>query len=116
VPGALTFGVIGFAASLIFTPMLAPAFLGFIGFSAIGPVAGKFPPKWCGMIRSAHTNKLELVGSIAAGVQAGIGNVVAGSLFAIAQSIAMGGAIPAAISAIFAAFIGIISAFISLFF
>ncbi|KAH9980658.1 hypothetical protein BJV74DRAFT_953048 [Russula compacta] len=35
-----------------------------------------------------------LAGSIAAGMQAGIGNVAAGSLFAIAQSVAMGGAVP----------------------
>jgi hypothetical protein len=32
-------------------------------------------------------------------MQASIGNVVAGSLFATAQSVAMGGAIPAAVSA-----------------
>jgi hypothetical protein len=32
-------------------------------------------------------------------MQAGIGNVVAGSLFATAQSVAMGGAVPAAVSA-----------------
>lgn len=34
-------------------------------------------------------------GSFAAVTQAGIGNVVAGSLFAGAQSVAMGGALPA---------------------
>jgi len=33
-------------------------------------------------------------------VQAGIGNVVAGSMFATAQSIAMGGAVPAVVSAV----------------
>jgi len=43
---------------------------------------------------------LEPIGSIAAGVQAGIGNVVAGSMFATAQSMAMGGGIPAVVSAI----------------
>lgn len=47
-----------------------PAILGAIGFSAAGPVAG----------------------SIAAGWQASIGSVVAGSLFAFLQSAAMGGA------------------------
>jgi hypothetical protein len=36
---------------------------------------------------------------MAAGLQASIGNVVAGSLFATAQSVAMGGAIPAVVSA-----------------
>ena len=40
-----------------------------------------------------------LQGSIAAGLQAGIGNVAAGSLFAMAQSVAMGGAIPAVFTA-----------------
>lgn len=35
------------------------------------------------------------IGSAAAGMQAGIGNVVAGSLFAGAQSVAAGGALPA---------------------
>ncbi|KAG6892963.1 hypothetical protein C0992_011715 [Termitomyces sp. T32_za158] len=32
------------------------------------------------------------MGTIAAGIQAGLGNVAAGSAFALAQSIAMGGA------------------------
>jgi hypothetical protein len=41
------------------------------------------------------------IGSIAAGVQTSIGaNVAAGSLFAVAQSIAMGGGVPAAITAV----------------
>lgn len=48
----------------------APAILGAIGFSAIGPVAG----------------------SIAAGWQASMGSVAAGSFFAFLQSAAMGGA------------------------
>lgn len=34
-------------------------------------------------------------GSIAAGIQSGIGNVVSGSAFAVAQSIGAGGALPA---------------------
>ena len=37
---------------------------------------------------------------MAAGIQAGIGNVAAGSLFAIAQSIGAGGAVPAVFTAI----------------
>ena len=36
---------------------------------------------------------------MAAGMLAGIGNVVVGSLFATAQSVAMGGAVPAVVSA-----------------
>jgi hypothetical protein len=37
---------------------------------------------------------------MAAGVQAGIGNVAAGSMFAAAQSMTMGGGVPAAVSAV----------------
>lgn len=37
---------------------------------------------------------------MAAGVQAGIGNVASGSMFATAQSIGMGGGVPAVVSAI----------------
>lgn len=43
---------------------------------------------------------MEPIGSMAAGVQAGIGNVAAGSLFALGQSIAMGGGVPAIITAV----------------
>ncbi|CAL1709427.1 unnamed protein product [Somion occarium] len=55
-----------------FTPLLAPAVVSVVGFSPAGPVAG----------------------SLAAAAQAGMGNVVAGSSFAIVQSIGMGGAVP----------------------
>jgi hypothetical protein len=55
-------------------------------------------------------NKSEFAGSMAAGMQAGIGNVVAGSLFAGAQSVAMGGALPAAITAVGAGATGIAGA------
>lgn len=48
---------------------LIPAILGMIGFGTLGPIAG----------------------SLAAAIQASIGNVAAGSAFAIAQSVAMGG-------------------------
>ncbi|EPS97650.1 hypothetical protein FOMPIDRAFT_1024944 [Fomitopsis schrenkii] len=54
-------------------PFLAGPALGLLGFSAAGPVAG----------------------GIAAGIQAGMGNIAAGSLFAGAQAIAMGGSLPA---------------------
>jgi hypothetical protein len=37
----------------------------------------------------ATPKRFELLGSIAAGIQSGIGNVAAGSLFALAQSLAM---------------------------
>lgn len=44
-----------------------------------------FPPFCCDLF----------TGSVAAGLQAGMGNVIAGSLFAGAQSVAAGGALPA---------------------
>jgi hypothetical protein len=48
------------------------------------------------------------VGTMAAAIQAGIGTVAAGSLFAIAQSVAMGGSITAAIIAIWALIAGLL--------
>ena len=56
------------SGTIIFA-LAAPALLGAIGFGSVGPVAG----------------------SIAAGWQASIGSVTAGSLFAFLQSAAMGG-------------------------
>ncbi|SJK99818.1 uncharacterized protein ARMOST_03129 [Armillaria ostoyae] len=69
--------VIGAAAGAALAPVLAPAALGIVGFSAAGPVAG----------------------TLAAAIQSSIGNVAAGSAFAVAQSIAMGGAIPTGVYA-----------------
>ncbi|KAH9036235.1 hypothetical protein EDB85DRAFT_1889048 [Lactarius pseudohatsudake] len=68
----------GALAGLFLLPLATKIVLGLIGFSAIGPVAG----------------------SIAAGIQAAIGNVAAGSLFATLQSIAMGGALHGVLAAI----------------
>ncbi|KAH9046770.1 hypothetical protein EDB84DRAFT_1464251 [Lactarius hengduanensis] len=68
----------GAVLGVVLTPIVTPALLGLIGFSAAGPV----------------------VGTAAAAIQAGIGNVAAGSLFATAQSVAMGGSIPTVITAI----------------
>ncbi|KAI9441746.1 hypothetical protein H4582DRAFT_2073887 [Lactarius indigo] len=59
-------------AGLILLPLTTKIVLGLIGFSAIGPVAG----------------------SIAAWIQAIIGNVAAGSLFATLQSIGYGWGLP----------------------
>lgn len=76
---------------------VAPPLLGAVGFGATGPVAGMSPP-----VRptiEAASKPFELLGSFAAGTQAGIGNVAAGSAFATAQSIGMGGSVPAALSA-----------------
>ncbi|KAH9956243.1 hypothetical protein BC827DRAFT_1232503 [Russula dissimulans] len=71
----------GAAAGVALTPVVAPILVGAVGFGAAGPVAGTLATIW----------------------QASIGNVVAGSAFAVAQSIGMGGAIPIGISAIGAA-------------
>lgn len=64
----ITFIIAGITLSALC--LATPAILGAIGFSATGPV----------------------VGSVAAGWQASIGSVVAGSLFSFLQSAAMGGA------------------------
>ncbi|KAI4525467.1 hypothetical protein K525DRAFT_261283 [Schizophyllum commune Loenen D] len=66
---AVTAGTLGCAA---LAPYAAPLILGAVGFTSTGVAAG----------------------SIAAGIQAGIGNVVAGSLFAGAQAAGATGAIP----------------------
>ena len=64
VVGAVTGGVLA-------TPLIVPVALGTVGFTSTGVVGG----------------------SIAAGLQAQVGNVVAGSAFAACQSMAMGGSI-----------------------
>ncbi|KAK0224633.1 hypothetical protein EDD85DRAFT_234815 [Armillaria nabsnona] len=64
---------IGAIVGAALTPVIVPPILGWFGFGAAGPVTG----------------------TIAAGIQSGIGNVAAGSLFAHLQSMAMGGIISA---------------------
>ncbi|KAI0289367.1 hypothetical protein BC826DRAFT_1107082 [Russula brevipes] len=68
----------GAVVGTLLTPVVVPVSLGWIGFGAAGPLAG----------------------SLAAGWQASIGSVAAGSLFATAQSVAMGGAVPTIVSAL----------------
>jgi len=70
--------VVGAAAGVALAPVAAPVMLGAVGFGSSGVIGG----------------------SIAAGIQAGAGPIVAGSLFATAQSVAAGGAIPLAGSAL----------------
>ncbi|KAH9067535.1 hypothetical protein EDB87DRAFT_3643 [Lactarius vividus] len=82
----LALGAAGATAGVFLVPLVTTAGLGVVGFSAAGPVAG----------------------TMAAGIQAGIGNVAAGSLFATAQSVAMGGAIPSIITAIGAGLGGVV--------
>ena len=99
----LVVGVAGTIIGVLLTPAALITALGAIGFSAVGPIAGKFPKPsvtW-------HSTLRDILGSIAAVLQAGIGSVVAGSLFAVAQSIAMGGAIPVAVIAAGAVITGI---------
>ncbi|KAH8980744.1 hypothetical protein EDB86DRAFT_2978724 [Lactarius hatsudake] len=79
---------VGATAACILVSFAATAALGAVGFSAAGPVTG----------------------SIAAGIQAGIGNVAAGSLFATAQSVAMRGALSGVITAVGTAIGGICAA------
>ncbi|KAK0500938.1 hypothetical protein EDD18DRAFT_784700 [Armillaria luteobubalina] len=62
---------IGAVVGAALTPYVVPSILGWFGFGSAGPVAG----------------------GLAAGIQSGIGNVVAGRLFAHVQSMAMGGLI-----------------------
>ena len=66
-----------------------------MGFSAAGPVAGK---RRSPLLRRCTTPsnllRCRTLGTLAAGIQAGIGNVAAGSLFAAAQGAAMGAGIP----------------------
>jgi len=68
--------IVGVIACLVLLLFAFKLGLPLIGFSVIGPVAG----------------------SIAAGIQSTIGNVVAGSLFAVVQSLAMGGNVVFAIA------------------
>ncbi|KAH8994543.1 hypothetical protein EDB92DRAFT_288237 [Lactarius akahatsu] len=79
---------VGATAACILVPLAATAALGAVGFSAAGLV----------------------VGSIAAGIQAGIGNVAAGSLFATAQSVTMRGALSGVVTAVGTAIGGICAA------
>jgi len=64
--------LIGIGAGIVLLSIFAIPILNLIGFTAGGVAAG----------------------SIAAAIHSGIGNVVAGSLFAVAQAAGAGGAIP----------------------
>ncbi|KAK0470046.1 uncharacterized protein EV420DRAFT_86284 [Desarmillaria tabescens] len=77
-PRNFIIGVASAVAGVALAPVILPPALGVVGFGAAGPVAG----------------------TLAAAIQSGIGNVAAGSAFAVAQSIGMGGAIPAGVYAV----------------
>lgn len=90
-------------------PVFAPAAVGVFGFGAGGVAAGEW-------LASHHIMNgrcylpLVNIGSVAAGIQAGIGNVVAGSLFAGAQSVAAGGALPV-VGSVIAGGVGAVTGF-----
>jgi len=113
----LVVGIGAAAVTAILIPILSPVFLSTLGFSAVGPVAGtsEIPTLRPHRLHkkpnfSASTDWNTLSGTAAAAIQAGIGNVAAGTLFATIQSIAMGGAIPAIFTAISAGITGITAA------
>lgn len=74
------------------TPIAAPVALGLIGFSSTGVVAGLSRTLF-GDQTSPDMPSFN-PGTMPAAIQSSIGNVAAGSLFATAQSVAMGGAFP----------------------
>jgi hypothetical protein len=83
--------IVGAVISTVAIPFAAPVLLGAVGFGALGPVAGSALP---GDLEKRSLT-CHLTGTTAAVIQAGIGNVAAGSLFAGAQAVAMGAAVPA---------------------
>jgi hypothetical protein len=84
--------IAGAIAGAVLAPIVAPVVLGVVGFGAAGPVAGKFKVNDGGFVvlglgpPHAETGLMwttATLGSIAAGIQAGIGNVAEGSLVAV---------------------------------
>ena len=71
--------------------LLTAPFLGFLGFGAAGPVAGKFPNVHFSITDMPLLIASFSVGSIASWIQSIISPVAGGSLFAILQSAGMGG-------------------------
>lgn len=89
-------GYIIAGVGLLAPMILAGPVLAIAGFSAAGPVAGALHP-FCSAHSEVHVSLH--TGSLAAAWQASIGSVAAGSLFAILQSAAMGGAGAAIVAA-----------------
>lgn len=84
---------------------MIPAVLGAIGFGSGGVIAGARSTPACYVISIYLTLDL-CTGTAAAGIQAGIGNVAAGSLFAMVQSFAMGGAAAVAVGTVGTVLVG----------
>ena len=108
---------LGIISGVILLPLVAQSILTLIGFSAIGPVAGKpHSDTRPHVVWSPCTHaSMKYAGSIAASIQAAIGNVASGSLFAALQSFAMSGAFGGVLSAVGGVVGGILGAIASLF-
>jgi hypothetical protein len=83
----------------VLTPLLAVPILNVVGFTAVGPAAGKERFLIRDSVNFSNTISIffsfsRMSGTLAAGIQAWMGNVVAGGLFAAAQGAAMGAGIP----------------------
>jgi hypothetical protein len=85
--------VAGVVAGTIIAPIAAPALLGTVGFGSAGVGASMFPVVYNNEEKT-HLRR-DLV-TWAAAWQSFIGNVAAGSIFAICQSVGAGGALPLA--------------------
>jgi hypothetical protein len=84
----LAFGAAaGVALSVALTPVLVPAFLGILGLGAAAPVAGQFPPQ----VEVTCSDPSELLGSIAAAIQADAGIPIAITVIAAAIGAVMSG-------------------------
>jgi hypothetical protein len=95
----------GIAALSFFLTPIGVGILGLLGFSAAGPVAGKFYLD-CWLCQPSH---LKSPSTVAAGLQATYGSAVAaGSVFAFLQSLTMGGAVLASVNA-FATGVGLVA-------
>ena len=94
------------------TPLLAVPILNAVGFSAAGPVAGKGQASLTLRYRLVQpffpSLSLRPLGTLAAGIQSGIGNVAAGSLFAGAQGAAMGAGLPVVANVVGGAVTGVV--------
>ena len=95
--GNVAIGLATVAAVAAVAPIALVGGLGLIGFGAAGPVAGKYFSDTVVILFYLHPHP----GSIAAGIQSVFygGAVTSGSAFALAQSVAMGGAALTAVEA-----------------
>jgi len=95
-------GVVGAAVDALLSLAFVPLGLGIMGPSPVSSLH-----HWHYWNGDATHKPSDSLGSMAAGIQAGIGSVAAGSVFAVAPSVAMGGAISAVVTAIVAGIAGV---------